>query len=54
MVGQKQEQDGIIKHGSKLINAVSNAKVPLSPLFPVPFLISFYKYLYYVLLFIFT
>jgi acetyl-CoA carboxylase carboxyltransferase component len=28
MVGQKQEQDGIIKHGSKLINAVANASVP--------------------------
>ena len=28
MVGSKQEREGIIKHGSKLINAVSNAKVP--------------------------
>lgn len=28
MVGPKQESDGIIKHGSKLINAVSNAAVP--------------------------
>jgi len=28
MVGTKQERDGIIKHGSKLINAVSNAAVP--------------------------
>jgi len=36
MVGQKQEQDGIIKHGSKLINAVSNAKVSYPPLFLLP------------------
>jgi len=28
MVGKKVEQDGIIKHGAKLINAVSNSKVP--------------------------
>eukprot|EP01126_Amoeba_proteus_P006249 TRINITY_DN12181_c0_g1_i5.p1 TRINITY_DN12181_c0_g1~~TRINITY_DN12181_c0_g1_i5.p1 ORF type:complete len:514 (+),score=98.17 TRINITY_DN12181_c0_g1_i5:189-1730(+) len=28
MVGRKQEHEGIIKHGSKLINAVSNAVVP--------------------------
>jgi len=28
MVGSKYEQEGIIKHGSKLINAVSNAQVP--------------------------
>jgi len=28
MVGSKYEHDGIIKHGSKLINAVSNAAVP--------------------------
>jgi acyl-CoA carboxylase subunit beta len=28
MVGRKYEQEGIIKHGAKLINAVSNSKVP--------------------------
>jgi acetyl-CoA carboxylase carboxyltransferase component len=28
MVGKKVEQDGIIKHGAKLINAVSNSTVP--------------------------
>jgi acetyl-CoA carboxylase carboxyltransferase component len=28
MVGQKYEQEGIIKHGAKLINAVSNSTVP--------------------------
>ncbi|MEZ4360721.1 MAG: carboxyl transferase domain-containing protein [Kofleriaceae bacterium] len=28
MVGQKYEQEGIIKHGAKLINAVSNSAVP--------------------------
>ncbi len=28
MVGKKVEQEGIIKHGAKLINAVSNSKVP--------------------------
>ncbi len=28
MVGKKYEQEGIIKHGAKLINAVSNSKVP--------------------------
>lgn len=28
MVGSKQEKEGIIKHGSKLINAVSNVSVP--------------------------
>jgi len=28
MVGKKWEQEGIIKHGAKLINAVSNSKVP--------------------------
>ncbi|HEY0193056.1 MAG TPA: carboxyl transferase domain-containing protein [Kofleriaceae bacterium] len=28
MVGRKAEQDGIIKHGAKLINAVSNSTVP--------------------------
>ena len=28
MVGKQVEQDGIIKHGAKLINAVSNSKVP--------------------------
>jgi len=28
MVGSEYEQDGIIKHGSKLINSVSNAGVP--------------------------
>jgi len=28
MVGSQYEHDGIIKHGSKLINAVSNAEVP--------------------------
>jgi acetyl-CoA carboxylase carboxyltransferase component len=28
MVGQKVEQEGIIKHGAKLINAVSNSTVP--------------------------
>jgi len=28
MVGSEYEHDGIIKHGSKLINAVSNATVP--------------------------
>lgn len=28
MVGSVQEKEGIIKHGSKLINAVSNASVP--------------------------
>lgn len=28
MVGSVQEREGIIKHGSKLINAVSNASVP--------------------------
>jgi len=28
MVGSKYEQDGIVKHGSKMINAVSNAQVP--------------------------
>ena len=28
MVGQKYEQDGIIKDGAKMINAVSNSKVP--------------------------
>jgi len=33
MVGQKQEQEGIIKHGSKLINAVSNASVLTPPVF---------------------
>ncbi len=29
MVGQRYEQEGIIKNGAKLINAVSNSKVPL-------------------------
>ncbi|WP_026999605.1 acyl-CoA carboxylase subunit beta [Eisenibacter elegans] len=29
MVGKKYEAEGIIKHGAKMINAVSNAKVPL-------------------------
>ncbi len=29
MVGQKYEQEGIIKNGAKLINAVSNSEVPL-------------------------
>jgi acyl-CoA carboxylase subunit beta len=28
MVGKKYEQEGIIKHGAKLINAVSNSSVP--------------------------
>jgi acetyl-CoA carboxylase carboxyltransferase component len=28
MVGQKYEEEGIIKHGAKLINAVSNSTVP--------------------------
>jgi acetyl-CoA carboxylase carboxyltransferase component len=28
MVGRQYEQDGIIKHGAKLINAVSNSTVP--------------------------
>ena len=28
MVGQRYEQEGIIKHGAKLINAVSNSTVP--------------------------
>ena len=28
MVGTEYEQDGIIKHGAKLINAVSNSTVP--------------------------
>jgi acetyl-CoA carboxylase carboxyltransferase component len=28
MVGKKYEQEGIIKHGSKMINAVSNSEVP--------------------------
>jgi len=28
MVGKKYEQDGIIKAGSRFINAVSNSKVP--------------------------
>ncbi|HEY6177791.1 MAG TPA: carboxyl transferase domain-containing protein, partial [Kofleriaceae bacterium] len=28
MVGKKYEQEGIIKHGAKLINAVSNSTVP--------------------------
>ena len=28
MVGKKYEQEGIIKHGAKLINAVSNSEVP--------------------------
>ena len=28
MVGRKYEQEGIIKHGAKLINAVSNSTVP--------------------------
>jgi acetyl-CoA carboxylase carboxyltransferase component len=28
MVGEKYEQEGIIKHGAKLINAVSNSTVP--------------------------
>jgi acetyl-CoA carboxylase carboxyltransferase component len=28
MVGKKYEQGGIIKHGSMMINAVSNSKVP--------------------------
>ncbi|MCL4251236.1 MAG: methylcrotonoyl-CoA carboxylase [Anaerolineae bacterium] len=28
MVGRKYEEDGIIKHGSKMINAVANASVP--------------------------
>jgi len=28
MVGKKYEQDGIIKHGAKMIQAVSNARVP--------------------------
>lgn len=28
MVGSKAEQDGIIKHGSKMINAVANSNVP--------------------------
>jgi acetyl-CoA carboxylase carboxyltransferase component len=28
MVGTKYEQEGIIKHGSKMINAVSNRTVP--------------------------
>jgi acetyl-CoA carboxylase carboxyltransferase component len=28
MVGRKHEQEGIIKHGAKLINAVSNSTVP--------------------------
>ena len=28
MVGRKYEEEGIIKHGAKLINAVSNSKVP--------------------------
>lgn len=28
MVGKKYEQEGIIKHGSKMINAVSNCEVP--------------------------
>jgi len=29
MVGKKYEQEGIIKHGAKLINAVSNSEVPM-------------------------
>ena len=28
MVGKRYEQEGIIKHGAKLINAVSNSTVP--------------------------
>jgi len=28
MVGRKYEEEGIIKHGAKMINAVSNSKVP--------------------------
>ena len=28
MVGRNYEQEGIIKHGAKLINAVSNSTVP--------------------------
>ena len=28
MVGKQYEQEGIIKHGAKLINAVSNSEVP--------------------------
>jgi acetyl-CoA carboxylase carboxyltransferase component len=28
MVGKKYEEEGIIKHGAKMINAVSNSKVP--------------------------
>ena len=28
MVGKKYEQDGIAKHGAKLVNAVSTTKVP--------------------------
>ncbi|MEZ4224459.1 MAG: carboxyl transferase domain-containing protein [Polyangiaceae bacterium] len=28
MVGKKYEQEGIIKHGAKMINAVSNSRVP--------------------------
>ena len=28
MVGKKYEREGIIKHGAKLINAVSNSEVP--------------------------
>lgn len=28
MVGKKYEQEGIIKNGSKLINAISNSGVP--------------------------
>ncbi len=29
MVGKKYEEEGIIKHGAKMINAVSNSEVPL-------------------------
>ena len=29
MVGQRYEEEGIIKHGAKMINAVSNSRVPL-------------------------
>jgi len=29
MVGQKYEEEGIIKHGAKMINAVSNSTVPM-------------------------
>lgn len=43
MVGTKAEQEGIIKHGSKLINAVSNRTVPAVSVFIILSLLTHFS-----------